>query len=145
VPSTLGEDGDPLDILVLMDAPTCVGCLLTARPIGVIEAKQTQKGTTFRNDRIIGVGDAAHEYARLKSLAELDRRIVDEIEHFFISYNEMRGRHFKPIRRSGATSALSVARRGMRAFAVKTKHDFWYSTRVMRANDCEHSYSNILE
>src|SRR6266403_1621318 len=66
VPSTLGEDGDPLDILVLMDAPTCVGCLLTARPIGVIEAKQTQKGTTFRNDRIIGVGDAAHEYARLK-------------------------------------------------------------------------------
>ena len=42
VPSTLGEDGDPLDILVLMDAPTCVGCLLVARPIGVIEAKQTQ-------------------------------------------------------------------------------------------------------
>jgi inorganic pyrophosphatase len=121
VPSTLGEDGDPIDILVLMDAPTCVGCLLTARPIGVIEAKQTQEGKTFRNDRIIGVATAAHEYAKLKSLGELEPRIVDEIEHFFISYNEIRGRHFKPIRRAGATSALKLVRRGMRAFAAREK------------------------
>jgi inorganic pyrophosphatase len=59
VPSTLGDDGDPLDIIVFMDAPTCVGCLLVARPIGVIEAKQTQEGKTFRNDRLIGVAAAA--------------------------------------------------------------------------------------
>ena len=121
VPSTLAEDGDPLDILVLMDAPSFVGCLLTARPIGVIEAKQTQEGKTFRNDRIIGISDAAHQYASLNSLRELDPRIVDEIEHFFVSYNEMRGRRFKPIQRAGPTSALSLVRRGMRAFAAKRK------------------------
>jgi inorganic pyrophosphatase len=104
-----------------MDAATFVGCLLTARPIGVIEARQTQERKTFRNDRIIAVSDAAHQYARLKSLRELDPRIVDEIEHFFVSYNEMRDRHFKPIRRAGASSALSLVRRRMRAFAAKEK------------------------
>src|ERR1700732_1001652 len=44
IPSTLGADGDPLDIMVLMDAPAHVGCLIDVRIIGVIEAKQTQDG-----------------------------------------------------------------------------------------------------
>src|ERR1700741_3347533 len=51
IPSTLGEDGDPIDIIILSGAPSCVGCLLLARPIGVIEANQIQDGETFRNDR----------------------------------------------------------------------------------------------
>ena len=52
IPSTLAEDGDPLDVMVLLDQPTTVGCLLTARVIGVIEARQTEvDGTRFRNDR----------------------------------------------------------------------------------------------
>src|SRR5579862_310366 len=42
VPSTLAEDGDPLDVMVLLDAPTAVGCVLTARLIGVIEGNQTE-------------------------------------------------------------------------------------------------------
>src|ERR1700686_5412939 len=49
VPSTLGEDGDPLDILVLMGPPACVGCLIEVRIIGVIKAEQTQDGTTESN------------------------------------------------------------------------------------------------
>jgi inorganic pyrophosphatase len=46
VPSTLAADGDPLDIIVLVDVSTFVGCLMTARPVGVIEANQTQDGKT---------------------------------------------------------------------------------------------------
>ena len=46
IPSTRGEDGDPVDILVLMDAPTTTGCLLTARQVGVIEASQTDDEDT---------------------------------------------------------------------------------------------------
>ena|ERR1700722_7191464 len=121
VPSTLAEDGDPLDMIVLLDVPTCVGCFLVARPIGVIEASQTQDGKTFRNDRLIGVADAAHERAKLKSISELDSVILDDIEHFFISYNEVRDRKFKPIRRAGANSARQLVRRGMRAFKNNTK------------------------
>ena len=56
VPSTLGEDGDPLDILVLMDAPVVPGCVIRARLIGAIEAKQKAKGESWeRNDRLIAV------------------------------------------------------------------------------------------
>jgi inorganic pyrophosphatase len=121
IPSTLAEDGDPVDILVLMDTSTCVVCLLVARPIGVIEAEQTQEGKTFRNDRLVGVATVAHERAKLKSLAELDPRIMYEIEHFFISYNEMRNRRFKPVRRTGVKSALELVRRGMRTFEAEKR------------------------
>jgi len=60
IPSTLGEDGDPLDVMVLMDAPAHVGCLIEIRLIGIIEANQTEDGETERNDRLIGV--AVHSY-----------------------------------------------------------------------------------
>src|SRR6185295_3939794 len=55
IPSTLGEDGDPLDILVLMDAPAHVGCLIEVRLIGIINAEQTENGKTEVNDRLLGV------------------------------------------------------------------------------------------
>jgi len=46
IPSTQGEDGDPLDIMVLMDAPAHVGCLIDVRIIGIIDAEQTEEGQT---------------------------------------------------------------------------------------------------
>jgi inorganic pyrophosphatase len=55
IPSTLGEDGDPLDVLVLMDAPAHVGCLMEVRIIGVIMAEQAQDGKTEKNNRLLGV------------------------------------------------------------------------------------------
>src|SRR6202167_2680694 len=61
IPSTLAADGDPLDIMVLMDAPAHVGCLIDVRIIGIIEAKQTQQnGKTESNNRLLGV--AVHSY-----------------------------------------------------------------------------------
>src|SRR5262244_2461710 len=53
LPSTKGDDGDPIDILVLADEPTFVGCLIRAKLLGVIEAEQTENGKTERNDRLI--------------------------------------------------------------------------------------------
>src|SRR2546425_12412541 len=55
IPSTLGDDGDPLDVMVLMEEPAHVGCLLHVRLIGIIEASQTQERRTFNNDRLIGI------------------------------------------------------------------------------------------
>jgi len=57
IPSTRGEDGDPLDVLLLMDEPAFLGCVVPARLIGVIEAEQTEEGTTVRNDRLVAVVD----------------------------------------------------------------------------------------
>jgi inorganic pyrophosphatase len=60
ISSTLGEDGDPLDVLVFMDAPAHVGCLIEVRIIGIITAEQTEDGKTESNDRLLGV--AIHSY-----------------------------------------------------------------------------------
>src|SRR5580765_8091764 len=55
IPSTLAEDGDPIDIMVLMDAPAHVGCLIEIRIIGIVMAEQTEEGKTETNDRLLGV------------------------------------------------------------------------------------------
>ncbi len=55
IPGTIGEDGDPLDVLLRMDEPAFPGCAVSARIIGVLEAEQTDDGETVRNDRIIAV------------------------------------------------------------------------------------------
>src|SRR5246500_2729015 len=54
IPSTRGEDGDPLDILVLMDSPAHVGCLINVRIIGIITALQIEDGKKEANDRLLG-------------------------------------------------------------------------------------------
>jgi hypothetical protein len=54
-PITRGEDGDPLDIPVLMDSPAFPGCIVPSRVVGVVEAEQTEDGNTERNDRLIAV------------------------------------------------------------------------------------------
>jgi inorganic pyrophosphatase len=111
IPGTIAEDGDPLDVLVLMDEPAFVGCLIQARLLGVVEAKQTETGKTERNDRLIAVASESHTHASLKSLQKLDSKLIDEIEHFFVSYNDARGKKFKPIRRRGAAAAKELVKR----------------------------------
>src|SRR6516164_6188104 len=53
IPSTLGDDGDPLDVMVLMDAPAHVGCLIEVRIIGIITAEPMQDGKSESNDRLL--------------------------------------------------------------------------------------------
>ena len=119
LPSTLGEDGDPLDMVVLMDAPTFVGCLITARVIGVIQAEQTEKGKTDRNDRLISVATHAHIHGEVKSLKDISPKLVDEMEHFFVSYNQIRGKVFKPLGRFGPKRAMSLIEQGREKFRAK--------------------------
>src|SRR4051812_16117569 len=59
IPSTLGEDDDPLDVLVLMEEPVPVGALVPARLVGVIEATQTERdGETLENPRLIAIAES---------------------------------------------------------------------------------------
>jgi len=118
IPSTLGEDGDPVDILVLMNEPAFVGCLVVARLIGVIEAKQVEAGATRaeRNDRLVGVAAKSPTDARLTRLSQVPPMLLDEIEHFFIAYTSIEGKRFTPLRRSGPARARQLLAQGMKAF-----------------------------
>src|SRR5436190_23981314 len=73
IPSTRGGDGDPLDLLILMDAPTFVGCLVRARIVGVIVAEQTEGGRTERNDRLIAVAVQSRRHAHMRELRDLPK------------------------------------------------------------------------
>ncbi|EEF59809.1 Inorganic pyrophosphatase [Pedosphaera parvula Ellin514] len=115
IPSTKGEDGDPLDVLVLMEESTFCGCIVRTRLIGVIEAKQKElSGKIVRNDRFIAVFDKQPTYADVEELTDLNARVVDEIEHFFISYTEMEGsKKFMPLKRSGSRAAQRLIKSQM--------------------------------
>lgn len=119
VPSTLGDDGDPLDVLVLMDEPAFPGCLIPCRLIGVIEAEQTEKGKTNRNDRLIAVYANSRTHEGLRDLADLHPNLLHEIEHFFVSYNQARGKQFKPLSRQGPDRARKLVEKGIAAHARK--------------------------
>jgi inorganic pyrophosphatase len=111
IPGTVAADGDPLDVLVLMDEPAFVGCLVQARLLGVIEAEQTEAGKTERNDRLISVAAESHTHACLKSLRKMDSTLIREIEHFFVSYNKVRGKNFRPKSHKGPTTAKRLIKK----------------------------------
>jgi inorganic pyrophosphatase len=110
LPSTLGQDGDPLDVLVLMDEPAFAGCLVSARLLGVIEAEQTEDGETTRNDRLIAVAAVSRQHRDVRDLSDLGDNLVNEIEHFFVSYNAVKGKEFKPLGRFGPDRAERLIR-----------------------------------
>lgn len=114
VPSTLGADGDPLDVLVLMDEPAFTGCLVTVRLIGVIVAEQTEGGETTRNDRLIAVAATARNHHDVRSLDHINAHRIDEIEHFFVSYNVSKGKRFTPLGRSGPERAKQIVEAAVR-------------------------------
>jgi inorganic pyrophosphatase len=121
IPSTLGEDGDPLDILVLMDAPAHVGCLIDVRIIGIIEAQQSEGGKTESNHRLLGVAIHSYNHEDLKSVSDLSRTLLDQLEEFFVSYNKQRGKKFKVIAVGGPKKAIGFLNTGIEAHKTAAK------------------------
>ena len=114
VPSTIGDDGDPLDVLVLMDEPAFAGCLVSARLVGVITAEQQEKGGKVeQNDRLIAVATKSHTHEGVRTLRDLSQNLIGEIEHFFVSYNQARGRVFTPTDRKGPRAAHAIVDAGV--------------------------------
>ncbi|HBB95010.1 MAG TPA: inorganic pyrophosphatase [Blastocatellia bacterium] len=116
IPSTMAGDGDPLDILILMDDPAFVGCLVPAKLIGVIEAEQTEDQETTRNDRLIAVAADSRNHSHVRFLGDLNNNLVHEIERFFISYNETKGKKFEILGRFGPDRALALIDSGVTQF-----------------------------
>jgi inorganic pyrophosphatase len=121
IPSTLGDDGDPLDIMVLMDAPAHVGCLMDVRIIGVIMAKQTEDGKTENNDRLLGVAIHSYDHEDLESIDDVSKTLLDQVEEFFVSYNKQRGKKFKITGLGGPKRAIKFLKTGVQAHKKTAK------------------------
>ncbi len=118
--STRAEDGDPLDVLLLMDEGVAAGTVVPCRLLGVIEAEQVGRNAkkAVRNDRVLAVAAASRRHRNCRRLADLAPGVLDEIERFFVFYNRQRGIDFRPIGRGGVQRArrlVEAAARDARA------------------------------
>ena len=114
VPSTKAEDGDPTDVLVLMDEPAFPGCLLKCRLIGIIEGEQGKKKNAERNDRIIAIEDENHSYAQIKHVSELGKEFRRELEEFFVNYHHLQGKKYRILDMKGPAEARRRLEDGIR-------------------------------
>jgi inorganic pyrophosphatase len=112
IPGTTGGDGDPVDVLIISEVKTFPGCAIDCRVIGGIKASQRERdGSRVRNDRIIAVPEVSVQYATVKTLTDLPKGILDQLESFFRNYNQQAGKVFRPIERLSAAKAAALVRK----------------------------------
>ncbi len=121
IPSTKGDDGDPLDVLVLMDEEAFPGCYIPTRLIGAIRADQTGDDGKVRNDRLIAIASCSHDQRNILTLDQLNPHLIEEIEHFFAAYHEIEGEEFKPTAHLGPDKARKIVDKGTRPSAKSSK------------------------
>ena len=120
IPSTLGGDGDPLDVLLITDEPSYPGCLVSGRLLGVVEAEQKEDGKVERNDRLVAAALIGNSNSG-KELPELDSKLTAQIEHFFVSYNRLEGKRFKVLDRGGPKKAKNMVLKAQAKFEKEKK------------------------
>lgn len=92
IPGTQGEDGDPLDVMVLSEYQGFPGCIMDVRIVGCLPAVQTNAKRSYRNDRYIGILEQSTAYDRIMSLEELPAALIDGIKLFFSTYLQAEGK-----------------------------------------------------
>jgi inorganic pyrophosphatase len=88
IPRTLGDDEDPLDVLIMVTVPTFPGCLVVVRPIGVFEMSDDKGG----DEKILAVPVYDPLYDEYKGLSDVPKHFLREVEHFFEIYKELEGK-----------------------------------------------------
>jgi inorganic pyrophosphatase len=107
VPSTEADDGDPVDVLLLMDESAFPGCLVKARLIGVILGGQHESNAKKkeRNDRLVAVAEKSHLYGHITHIDELEDSFIQELEKFFVNYHALEGSKFSVLGKRGSLEA----------------------------------------
>ncbi|MBV9303852.1 MAG: inorganic diphosphatase [Acidobacteriaceae bacterium] len=123
IPSTEGEDGDPLDVIVLMDEPAHVGCILQVRLIGVVEIVQTENGKRSKNDRLVAVPVDSFDYGEVKSVSKLQRSFVEQVKEFLELYNKNSDKQDEVKGIAGPERAVAILDSAIRAFESKQEQD----------------------
>lgn len=88
VPGTLAEDGDPLDVLTLVDEPSYPGVLLSVRPVGMLQmVDQTQP-----DQKVLAVPNSNPRFDQIHGIDQVFPHNLREIEYFFNIYKELEGK-----------------------------------------------------
>jgi inorganic pyrophosphatase len=107
IPQTLAEDGDALDVLVMVNEPTFSGCLIAARVVGLF--RMTDKGV---NDfKVLGVPNTDPLFAEFTDLDDVPKHYLREVEHFFATYKQLEGGiPVVPLGWAGAADAIATVK-----------------------------------
>jgi inorganic pyrophosphatase len=117
VPSTKADDGDPIDIMIIHDAATVPGLVLTCRLIGVLQIEQKKKNKKERNDRLFAVPRRSHSERGLRDVSDLSKPIQQELEKFFIATDELEDKTLEIIGWKGPKVALKAVKDAAKSFA----------------------------
>ena len=115
LPRTLGEDGDPLDVLVLMTIPVFTGCLVDVRPVGLFHL--VDRGVADEKVLAVPVGDPYSE--GLSDLEDIPAHYLKEIEHFFQVYKDLEGTRTETRGFEGAGAAREAVVRAIELYDAK--------------------------
>jgi inorganic pyrophosphatase len=116
IPGTRAPDGDPLDAMVYLDAPTWPGVVIPCRALGVVQVEQDtkQERVRERNDRIIMVPLKWPRLDAVKSCADLPERVRDEIAQFFLSAVMFAGKNAEVLGWGGPETAERIIEQAIR-------------------------------
>ena len=117
IPSTLSRDGDPLDVLVLVDAASFPGCVMTVRPIGMLEMIDQGK----EDEKILAVGTNNPIFTSIEGYEQLYPHLLLEIEHFFTVYKELEAKSTKIVGWQDAKKARAVVVESRDRFSTTAK------------------------
>ena len=104
IPKTLWDDGDPMDILVIMDQPTFPGCVIETRPVGVMRMIDGEDS----DDKILGVPLNDPMFKDVNDISDLPKAFLDEVAHFFTEYKRLEGKKTKVLGWENAENALKA-------------------------------------
>jgi len=111
IPDTKGEDGDPLDVIVISEFCSFPGIMIKCRIIGGIKAEQSEekgKKKLIRNDRFLAIPKCSNIFEKIKTAKDLPDNIFKELEQFFIDYNRIEGKEFKAMKKMDKNEARSL-------------------------------------
>lgn len=115
LPQTLAPDGDPIDVLLLMDEPAFPGIVVRARLIGVIEGEQIDGKKKNRNDRLLAVAESNYLYADIKRATDLPDEFLSQLEQFFVNYHRLEGKEYRLLGCKSAAEASKLIKKAQRA------------------------------
>lgn len=114
IPRTLHEDGDPLDVLILVKEQTFSGCMVDVRPIGVL--KLLDRGEP--DDKIIGVPLHDPYYNEIFDIADIPSHQLKEIEHFFLTYKDLEGKRMENLGWGQSVEAMRIVTESIARYAT---------------------------
>ncbi|MCK6456309.1 MAG: inorganic diphosphatase [Phycisphaerae bacterium] len=114
IPQTLAEDGDALDVLVMVNEPTFSGCLIEARVVGLF--RMVDRGA---NDfKVLGVPHSDPLFDEYRDVDDVPRHYLREVEHFFATYKQLENVSVETGGWSHAADAIAEVRASVDRYAV---------------------------